>query len=149
MDKKTSSTKTQHHHGVTWTDIENPTPEDIKKLADTYSFHPLHLEASLLDGSLPQQEREAKYLFLLLHVPVYDTAQNKTIASQVAIFLGKNYLITLHTGKARGVRQLFDICEQDEAQRSMYFKSSAGYLLYNVIKGMLDEIAGLVKTVLR
>lgn len=141
-------TKIQQHNKVTWIDIENPTQADIERLTDQYAFHPLHLKASLLDGSLPQQERETHYLFLLLHIPVYEARQHKTTASQVAIFLGKDFLITLHNGKGKIVRDLFEICQTDAAQRELYFKQSAGYLLYSVIKELLDQTAELVKAVL-
>ncbi|HSW99956.1 MAG TPA: magnesium transporter CorA family protein [Patescibacteria group bacterium] len=146
--KKPSSVKTQQHNGLTWIDIENPTQQEIAKLAHDYPFHPLHLEDSLLVGSLPQLEKEASYLFLLLHVPIFDKNGNKIIASQIAVFLGKDYLITIHTDTAPNVKNLFVACEQDEQQRNNYFKKSTGYLLYNVIKILFEGTAGLVKIIL-
>lgn len=149
VSNKPSSSKTLRHSGITWIDIENPTAEDLEKLTKEYAFHPLHVEASLREGSLPQQERETKYLFLLLHIPLYDKTQHKTIASQVAMFMGKNFLITLHSDAVADVRKLFDLCEHDAAERDTHFRTSAGYLLYSVVKSLLNDISAQVFKIFR
>jgi magnesium transporter len=147
-NKKLAAVTSLSHKNVTWTDIANPTKQEVAQLAETYAFHPLHLEESLLDGSLPQLEKEADYLFLLLHVPVLDEAEKKIVASQVAIFLGKDYLVTLHTNASSSVSNLFKACEGDEGKRDENFKSSSAYLLYSVLKVLLDDASGLIKTTL-
>jgi magnesium transporter len=147
-NKKTAAVTSQTHKNITWTDIANPTKQEVAQLADKYAFHPLHIEESLLVGSLPQLEKETDYLFLLLHVPVFDEAEKKIVSSQVAIFLGEDYLVTLHTDASSSLSSLFSACENDEAKRGEHFKSSSAYLLYSVLKVLLDDSSGLIKTTL-
>lgn len=140
-----SSTRVQKHQTLTWIDIENPTREELAKLTSEYKFHPLHLEDSLLRGQPPQVEREDNYIFLILHFPSYDVAKNKVFISQVGIFLGKDYLITLHEDSAPEVRRLFDALEKDHKDHGVEFNKSAGFLLYSVIGGLLDDLLALVQ----
>lgn len=145
--EKRASTRKQKYNGITWVDIENPNRREINQLGEEYDFHPLYLEASLLKGQPPQIEKEEKYLFLLLHIPNYDSVENKVVTSQVAIFLGKNYLITVHEDYISGIRILFNACEENKEEREAYFKKSSGYLLYNVIDNLVKDLSGLIKTV--
>jgi magnesium transporter len=141
-----NSMRSQKHDGTTWIDIKNPTRAVLAKLEHEYAFHPLHLEDSLLRGQPPQVEQEANYIFLLLHFPSYDEVQRKVFISQVGVFLGKDYLITLHEDSAPEVRHLFDVLESDHRQRDQHFKS-AGYLLYNVIARLLEDLLVLVQAI--
>lgn len=139
--------RTQQHHGVTWVDIGNPTRKEIGELATAYSFHPVHLEESLLTGHLPQVEREKDYVFLLLHMPGTDAAGN-VVSDQLAVFLGKNYLVTLHKGAKDELSKLFVQCERDEQLREAYFRRSAGYLLYHLLDGLFKNTSEIVQDIL-
>lgn len=141
--------RSQQANGITWVDIENPTQQEIDQLAQEYQFHPLQLEDSLLVGALPQLEKEASYLFVLLHIPVLSEADRKIVAAQVAVFLGKEYLVTIHTGASPNVSDLFTACQHEADRRSAYFKNSAGYLLYQVLKVLLQDTSNLIKATLR
>lgn len=142
------STKVQKHHSITWVDIQNPTRREINKLTTEYPFHSLHLEDSLLAAPSPLLEKEKDYLFLLLQMPVQDATEGKIVASQVGIFLGKDYLITTHTDTVPELRQLFDECEANKEQRSAYFDKSSGYLLYSVLELLLRNVSDLVRSIL-
>lgn len=145
---KTGSTKIQKHGSTTWIDIQNPTRQEINKLTEEYPFHSLHLEDSLLAAPSPLLEKEKDYLFLLLQIPVRSVAENKVVSSQVGIFLGKDYLITIHADSASEVRQLFDECDANTEQRGAYFDKSSGYLLYSILELLLRSVSGLVSNIL-
>ncbi len=147
-EARQSVTKIQKHHGLTWIDIENPVKESISKFAEDYSFHPLHIEDSLLENTLPQLEKEENYLFLLLHVPILDSGSGKIVESPIAIFLGKDYLLTTHSNAAINLTNLFTSCEHSEERQAEYFKRSAGFLLYSVLQMLLDDASDLVKQTL-
>lgn len=119
----------------------------LKNLADEYPFHPLHLEESLLGARLPQIEKEKDYVFLLLQIPGTE-ADGSIVSDQVAIFLGKDYLITLHNESADELRKFFTLCENDEGMRATYFKHSTGYLLYHILEGLFKDTGDLVQGIL-
>lgn len=145
---KRSNIKTQKHNNITWIDIKNPTRAEINDLAQKYPFHPLHLELTLTKGQLSQIEVEPDYVFLLLLIPNYDNQENKVVTEQTCIFLGKNYLVTIHEESAHEARDLFDLCQREKGLRDAYFEKSAGYLLYNVIDSLLKDVSALSQRVL-
>jgi magnesium transporter len=98
---------------------------------------------------LPQVEKEADYVFLLLHLPDYKHSEGKVETKQVAVFLAKNYLITIHHGAIPNIQRLFDACEQDKRLVDKYFKKSSGYLLDTIIDNLLIESSDLVQGILQ
>ncbi len=136
--------KKQLHNGITWIDIGGPTRAIVDGLANDFPFHPFHLEESLLTGHLPQVEKEKDYLFILLQVPDVRPG-GKLVSDQVAIFLGSNYLVTIHNESVDQLRKLFDITQADESEREAYFNHSSSYLLYRVLDGILGEVATTIQ----
>ena len=144
-----STFKSQKHNDITWIDIENPKRKDIQQLSDDYSFHPLHLEACLAKGQLDRVEKEEKYLFILLHSPSYHADTDKITTNKIYIFLGKNYLITIHPDSAHVVSDMFKKTESDKEQQEQFFKKSSGFLLYNILDTLIKDTATLRKTILQ
>lgn len=134
------------HNDITWVNVENPTSRETKKLSDAYKFHWLHLETSLLKGQPPQIEKEEKYLFIVLHVPNFDSSENKFFTDQVSIFLGKNYLVTIHEG-ASSIHNQFRLCKTDVKLREAFFKRSSGYLLYLLIGNLVKDTENLTYSI--
>jgi magnesium transporter len=54
------------------------------------------------------------------------------------VFIGPNYLITLHKGELKPLVKLFKECEIDEESRQENFSEGSGYLLYRIIDRLVD-----------
>ena len=134
------------HNNITWVNVEKPTSRQISRLSEAYKFHWLHLETSLLKGQPPQIEKEEKYLFIVLNVPTYDAQENKFFTDQVSIFLGKNYLVTIHD-IAPSIHNQFRLAKTDSKLREALFKRSAGYLLYLLIGNLVKDTEVLTQSI--
>jgi len=66
------SVETITYGKATWTNIEQPTPEDIEVVCRNYNFHPLDLEDCLSKIERPKIDEYGDYLFIVMHLPVYD-----------------------------------------------------------------------------
>jgi magnesium transporter len=139
--------KTQRHNDITWVDVENPSRETFAELEREYRLHPVHLNESIQKVQHTQVEHEKNYLFLVLQIPVFGPHKSKIVINQVGIFLGKEFLITMRTGRSPGVADLFDGCQHDEEQRKLYFTHGSGYLLYSLIGQLLDDISAMTEKV--
>ncbi|KKQ96685.1 MAG: hypothetical protein UT56_C0006G0011 [Candidatus Levybacteria bacterium GW2011_GWB1_39_7] len=135
----------QEHNNITWVNVENPTTKEMGKLSKEYGFHPLHLETVLLK-SQPQIEREEKYAFLVFNIPIYDSVESKVLTDQISVFLGKNYLVTIHNG-ASSIHAQFNLCKTDASLRESFFKRSSGYLLYLLISNLIKDVEPLIQTI--
>lgn len=142
------TTRTQHHNGITWIDVEKPTRADMAQFAKTYNFQPLHIEECLADAQLPQAEVEKDYVFLLLHYPQMSKSSGKISTSQVGVFLGHDYLLTVHDDATGSVGAMFSACEADPVQCNLYIKKSPGYVLYGIIGKLLEDLSALMPSVL-
>jgi len=123
---------------LTWVNIESPTEQETEYLAQNYHFHPLDLDDCLSRIQRPKIDEYKDYLFLVFHFPVFNIETRVTTPSQVSVFIGKNYLITLHKGEFKPLVKLFKECQIDEESRQEYLSQGSGYLLYRIIDRLVD-----------
>jgi magnesium transporter len=123
---------------LTWINIENPTEKETEHLAQNYPFHPLDLDDCLSRIQRPKIDVYKDYLFLVFHFPVFNKEARVTTPSQVSVFIGQNYLITLHKGELKPLVKLFRECEIDEESCQEHFSTGPGHLLYRIIDRLVD-----------
>ena len=125
-------TKSVSWQKLVWLDIEQPTQAEIEYLKQNYHFHELELDDCLRRVHRPKIDAHEEYLFMMSHFPVFHRDAKVTLPSQVSLFIGEDYLITLHEGNLEPLRKLFDDCQRDEATRSEYMGHGSAHLLYHI-----------------
>jgi len=123
---------------LTWVNIERPTERETEYLAQNYPFHHLDLDDCLSRIQRPKIDEYKDYLFLVFHFPVFNKEARVTTLSQLSVFIGEKYLITLHTGELKPLVKLFRECQIDEESRQENFSRGSGYLLYRIIDRLVD-----------
>ena len=124
-------------NGLRWVNIEKPTHAETEYLAQNYPFHPLDLDDCLSRIQRPKIDEYDEYLFIVFHFPLFRKEAEVTVASQLSIFIGKDYLITIHEGALKPLVKLFRDCQTSEPACQMNMKSS-GYLLYRITDILID-----------
>ncbi len=132
------SVQTITHGKVTWTDITNPTHEDIEHLRRNFSFHPLDLEDCLSKIERPKIDEYDDYLFIVMHFPIYDRDRQISEPTEIDFFIGATYLVTVHDGRLKPVTQLFEDCRAYEQTRRRHMGAGASRVLYSVIDALVD-----------
>ena len=123
---------------ITWINIEKPTGSDMEYLAKNYLFNLFDLEDCLSRIERPKIDEYENYLFLVLHFPVFKMEARVTTSSQVSIFIGADFLVTVHTGALKPLAKLFNDCQQNERAREEHMARSSGYLLYRILDRLVD-----------
>jgi magnesium transporter len=119
---------------LTWYYIEKPTPKEVEFLAQSFHFHPLDLDDVLSRIQRPKIDEYDDYVFMVLHFPVFDKESRITRPSEVDIFIGENYLVTIHkSADLKPLTKLFQACEADKEDRQRYLGRSSGFLLYHIL----------------
>jgi len=128
------------HRGLTWINLEAPTPEEVGLLSHRFGWHPLDVEDVLSKRQRPKIDEysEDGYIFGVLHFPAWDPSIGRLNAGELDFFLGENYLVTLPNVELRPVSLLFRRCYEDEEAREQYLGKSSGYLLYHVLDDLFD-----------
>jgi magnesium transporter len=132
------SVRTITHGKVTWTDIEDPTHEDIEVLRRNFNFHPLDLEDCLSKIERPKIDEYDEYLFIVMHFPIYDADREISRPAEIDFFIGASYLVTVHDGRLKPLLQLFEDCRAYEQTRQRHMGAGASRLLYSVIDKLVD-----------
>jgi magnesium transporter len=124
---------------LTWFYIEKPASSQVEFLANRFHFHPLDLDDVLSRIQRPKIDVYKDYLFIVLHFPVFDRQSRIMRASEVDIFAGENYVVTIHcSGDLKPLAKFFRDCETDKESRETYLGRSSGFLLYHI----LDKLIG-------
>ncbi|MEE8420855.1 MAG: magnesium/cobalt transporter CorA [Dehalococcoidales bacterium] len=123
---------------LTWVDIEHPTERETDYLAENYPFHPLDLDDCLSRIQRPKIDEYKDYLFVVLHFPIFNREARVTSPSQLSVFIGENYLITVHKGELKPLVKLFRDCQINEDSKQEVFNQGSGYLLYRVVDRLID-----------
>ncbi len=123
--------------GLTWLNVVHPTQAEMQYLREHYDFHPLALDDCLSRIQVPKVDEYGNYLFVVLHFPLFNEEQRLTTASEVDIFVGADYVITVHEGELRPLNKLFEDCKNSEVVRASVMGRSSGYLLYRILKGLV------------
>jgi magnesium transporter len=123
---------------LTWFYIEKPTPQEVAFLAQRFKFHPLDLDDVLSRIQRPKIDEYEDYLFMVLHFPVFDKENRITKPSEINIFVGESYVVTVHcTGDLKPLTRFFQECEDSKESRERYLGRSSGFLLYHILDRMV------------
>ena len=125
---------------LTWVDIQKPTHEKMKVLEESYLFHELDIEDCLSKIQIPKIDRHEDYIFILVHFPTISKKDSFPRSTQLAIFAGSDYLVTVHQGELRALTEMFQICKVNEKQRDSFMGTSSGYLLHSIIDLLVDDL---------
>jgi len=123
---------------LTWVDIAPPTEKETEYLAQNYPFHPLDLDDTLSRKQRPKIDEYKEYLFFVFHFPMYRKEEQVLASGQLSVFIGPNYLITLHKGELKPLVKLFKECQIDEESRQEYLSQGSGFLLYRILDRLVD-----------
>lgn len=123
--------------GVTfWVDLTNPTPEEGRDLlGSVLHFHELAVEDAVSALQYPKVESYGSYLYLILHRIDFAAREHCFQTHDVDFFLGRNYLVTIHTGDSRSFEQVSDIC----GRNSMALGEGVAALLHRIVDAMVDN----------
>jgi magnesium transporter len=148
------------NHGLTWINIEKPTRGTMEKeLASRgYHFHELNIEDCLSKRQIAKIDKYADYIFILFHFPssptlvgnsTTDTTKRKKVRkgssttlhfSQLSIFAGWNFLVSVHQGDFQPLNELFQQCKMSSNQRDELMGKTSGYLLHTIIDVLVDYL---------
>lgn len=125
---------------LVWLDIQKPTRKKLKMLEGKYPLHELNIEDCLSKIQIPKIDKYPDHIFIILHFPTLDKEMSIPRSTQLAIFAGPDYLITVQQGELKPINEMFNICRDNERQKETFMGSSSGYLLHSIIDLMVDDL---------
>lgn len=123
---------------IVWLDVATPTDDDLNWLVREYNFHPLAIEDCRHFDQRAKVEPYEGYLFISVDAV---TRQNGELSAQeMEVFLGADYLITVHREPLAAIETMRARCVTD--RRTGAYR--ADMLLYQIIDQMVDAFFPLL-----
>lgn len=123
---------------LVWLDIPTPTEDDLNWLAREYKFHPLAIEDCRNFDQRAKVEPYDGYLFI--SVDAVTRKNSNLLAQELEVFLGPDYLITVHREPIAALDEMRVRCVSD----SRTGKYRADMLLYQIVDHMVDAVFPLL-----
>jgi magnesium transporter len=117
---------------IQWYDLRTPEDPQLDELAERYHLHPLHIEDCRHGKQRAKIEEGPDYLFMVLK-PVHVTPDGDLKISDLNLFLGRDYLITVEAGECPIVRTHLDQLHANTGH------PRTDQLFYKIMDGVVDS----------
>ncbi len=133
-----------------WIDLQNPDREHIEKLAAEYNFNALNVEDCLTKFEIPKLDVYDDHMFLILHFPPLISKHSASMHNQLSIFVGKDFLISIHQGNLKSLVDLVNICKDkiDPDTYNQLMSSSTATLLHEIIDRLVDDLLHTLRRIM-
>jgi len=136
------------NQGLTWVDIESPTPEEIDEISKEFSIGPVLMEELLTPTAKPRVDVYNESTYAVFHFPSIRHTREKELAQEIDVILGKKHLITVHYAPMEAIddfKRAFEAETLIGGKRKE--KLHIGNLLFELVERLYrtseDELASL------
>jgi len=128
--------------GFSWIDLQNPDRDYVEDLAKKYHFNALNIEDCMTKFELPKLDSYDEHFFVILHFPPISPKVGIAKNSQLSIFFGRGFLVTVHQGDLKPLIDLVDLCKtnSDPQRKERLLGKSSGLLLHEIIDLLVDDL---------
>ncbi len=124
---------------LSWIYIERPSTAEVNFLKQQFNFHPLNLDDVLSRMQRPKIDEYEDHLFIVLQFAVFDRENQITRPSEVDIFIGENYVITIHkSADLKPLSRFFKECQSSDECRQSYLGRSSAFLFYHILDRLVN-----------
>ena len=125
-----------------WIDLQNPDRNEIEKLSEQYNFNALNIEDCMTRFELPKLDSYDDHFFVILHFPPLSQKMGNSRNSQLSIFVGKDFIVTIHQGDLKPLVELVETCKTnlDQQRKERILEKSSGELLHEIIDMLVDDL---------
>ena len=128
-------------HGALWIDMQQPSMDEYKSVLETtFHFHPLAIEDAINDIHLPKIDDYGTYLYLVFHTVALGQEPMDIETEEVDVFLGFNYLITIHDQPRRSIDRAWDVGHHEAAGLAR----GPAMLLYELLDTQIDSYIPII-----
>ncbi len=126
---------------ITWYNITQPGEDEIDFLRQQFNFDPFNLKDSYshVRSQRPKLDMHDDYLFLVLHFPIFNTAENRIVPAEIDFFISHQYLVTVHNGELTALNEFAKLCEEMNHRREQYMNTNSSALLYEMLDRLFDH----------
>ena len=127
----------QRKEGLLWVDVSENTEKDGEFLSRVFGFHPLAIEDCLSKNIHPPKIDDfGSYIFFIAHGVNYAIESDLVETTELAIFLGPNFVVSSHDFPLHNVQSVSSLVESDG--RPM--KRGSDFLVYTIVDTLVNNV---------
>ena len=119
-----------------WVDAEKPTDAENKMLLEgVFNFHPLAIEDCIAVSERPKVDDYENYIFMVIHGVDYRHDSHAFKTTELNMFIGKNFLVTVHGDPMKSVSTTIDRV----IKNAPLIARAPDRLTYNLLDALLEN----------
>lgn len=116
-----------------WVALKDAEPEELTQMQQEFGLHDLAVEDARHGHQRPKIEEYGDSLFVVLHT--VEPAENELLVGEVAIFIEKNYVLSVRSRSQQGFLGVRARCEREPSQ----LKQGPAFVLYALMDAVVDR----------
>ncbi len=130
--------------GLLWVDLENVTNEDAELLSNIFCLHPLAVADCISKNIHPPKIDDFEdYLFIIVHGINYCIESDVVETTELAFFLGNNYVVTTHDVPMRSISSMLERVRKDVR----LMRKGADFLAHDIVDALVDNIMPTIEEI--
>jgi magnesium transporter len=125
---------------LVWTDLDDPTPEQLEQLAAELGLHHLSVEDALDRHQRDKYVHYEHHVFLVCHAIELDVGRAELRTDELDVFAGAQWLVTVHHGRGDLIERCVDRWERSRELGAHGVGFAVYCLLDVVVDGYFDTI---------
>ncbi len=126
------------HNQVSWQHIANPNLGDLEFLNNEYFVSGALLNELLNTNKRPRIEEHSRFLFIVLHFPVFNLATRQTKPVELDFVATKDSIYTVAQNSNPALENIFSDMNKDERLKEEIF-NNAGQLLFYILDKLVNS----------
>ena len=118
-----------------WIGLSEPTDQEFDRVASEFGLHPLAVEDALTAHQRPKLESYREALFTVVKPLAYDDDRDEVTASELMVFIGDAFVVTVRHGEAHTAADVRARMEQ----RPEVLRHGPVAVLYAICDAVVDD----------
>jgi magnesium transporter len=116
-----------------WVALADPDPAELEAMQKEFGLHELAVEDARHGHQRPKIEEYGESLFVVLQI--VEPSDGDLNVGEMAIFVGKNYVLSVRSRARRGFTDVRERCEKEPE----LLRHGPGYVLYALMDAVVDR----------
>jgi magnesium transporter len=118
-----------------WVALHDPTEAELDTMTEEFGLHELAVEDAKRPHQRPKLDEYGEDLFAILRTVERDSPDGELIEGQVAVFVGRNYVLSVRQNVGKGFA---DVRARTEREPDL-LRHGSGYVLYALMDAVVDR----------
>lgn len=131
--------------GLLWINFEGEPAESCLPILEGFGFHPLAIDDALQEVHVPKLDDWGNYLYIVLsYLNIHENSNAwETEIEELDIFLGENYIVTLHDLPIPALNEAWESCIRDPRT----LQGGADHILYKIADSIVNAYMPFVEKI--